>query len=142
MSDVSAAVERGKTVLSAQRFRVQEARGRALKAGCCPCCGQLVSFETVAVSLDLNSVSFRGRTIFLTPTLTEMAFILAKKMPRPVRREYMFERLWGHLGNQDSKSMDVMIGLLRSRFFTLGITIETIRSVGWRVIVEEPDARS
>lgn len=107
-----------------------------VRVGQCVCCGQPVFFEAVVVSLDFNSVSFRGRTISLTRTLTEMAFILAEKMPNAVRREYMFERLWGHLGNQDSKSMDVLMGQLRSRFFTLGLTIETIRSVGWRIRVE------
>ncbi len=109
---------------------------RPLRAGACPCCGQNFYFDKPTVSLELNSVSFRGRTIYLTRTLTEMAFAFAEAMPRTLTRDALFDRVWGCTDTDyTSKTIDVCLMRLREHLSGLGLSIETIRNTGWRMVV-------
>jgi DNA-binding response OmpR family regulator len=110
-------------------------RQRAMKVGDCPCCGQRYSFEKIVVSLDFNSVSFRGQTIFLPCTMTEITFVFAENMPRVVRREYLAERIWGGLSDVDRHCIDVTLVRLRRQLASLGLVLETVPGVGWRLAV-------
>lgn len=108
-------------------------RGERFDQGTCPCCGRAFDFEKVAVCLDTNSVSFRDKTIFLSPRLAEMMAVFVESAPT-VRRTYLFSRVWGDLSEVNDDIVDVLIFKLRRSLAPLGLSIETIVGVGWRLI--------
>lgn len=99
----------------------------------CPCCGRQYDFNKVTVSLDFNSISYRRRNIPLPPILCEVAYVLAGQMPNVARRDFVIEKVWGGQSEADRQTIDVHISRLRRLITPLGISIETIKTVGWRM---------
>lgn len=109
-----------------------------MKLATCPCCGRPKIFDQPTVSLEMNSISFRDKTVIVTPTVASVAFVLAESMPRPVSDKYLFERVWGGLSDTVLKpTTKVHICKLRRAIEPFGdLLIETIAGAGWRMIVE------
>ena len=110
------------------------ARNAAAREGCCPCCGQPAQFPRVTVSLDFNSLSFRGQVVFLPRQMTEIASVLAGRMPGICTREALIARAWG-VRFVDDCAVRVGVSRLRRLIKRIGLAIESIRGVGWRLIV-------
>lgn len=109
-----------------------------VKSGTCPCCGQFTRFRKVAVSLDFNTLSFGEKTIHLTPQLAEIAFVLAGRMPGICTLAVLAERAWGACF-VDDVTMRVGISRLRRQIKSIGLSIETIRGIGWRLVLTPSD---
>jgi DNA-binding response OmpR family regulator len=67
--------------------------------------------------------------------MTEITFVFAENMPRVVRREYLAERIWGGLSDVDRHCIDVTLVRLRRQLASLGLVLETVPGVGWRLAV-------
>lgn len=102
----------------------------------CPTCGQVVtSRHPVLVSLETNTLAYRGRAVRMSPTMAEIAWVLAQRMPNPVARTHIIERVWG-LGEPADALNNVYQHVydLRRRITPLGLGIKSVRSIGYRMI--------
>jgi len=104
-----------------------------LESKVCPCCGRRHDFTKVVVSLDFNSISYRRSSIALRNVECEVAYVLAKQMPNIARRDFLIEQVWGGRSEADRQTIDVHICRLRRKIARLGLSIETVRGVGWRL---------
>lgn len=103
-----------------------------MSANVCPCCGQGVAAAGVLVSLERNSLSYRGQTIHMPPNEAEIAFILAERAPLPVSRAIIVERVWGMAEREPTaKNIDVHIHHLRDRLRGIGLGVVTYRERGY-----------
>jgi len=109
-----------------------------IKQGCCPCCGQAYRFTRVKVSLDHNTISYDRQTVTLAPRNTEIVFVLASRMPATVRRDFMVEQVYGADFTVDGRNcIDMHMVAIRRAIAPLGLAIETIKEVGWRMVFAE-----
>jgi DNA-binding response OmpR family regulator len=106
----------------------------------CPCCGRETERSNVMVSLDNNSISFGGRVVYLTPTVCEMVYALARRSPLPVTRETIMEQIYGG-GDQPAtmKTLDVQMVKARRKIAVLGLRIENVYGRGWRLVRADRD---
>lgn len=99
----------------------------------CPCRGREFFLPfAVAVDLDHNLIIVDDRTIRLTPTETELAYVLAEAMPNIVHRDRLIARIWG-LGEGSSvdSSLGVMIFTLRRKLAGSPLEIVTVFRKGF-----------
>lgn len=106
-----------------------------LNANKCPCCGQSVEFGGILLSLDTNSISYKGKTVRLHATEAEIACVLVERAPIVARREFIVTRVWGVNERETTarKNLDVQIMNLRRKVAPIGLNIKTIRSVGYQL---------
>jgi DNA-binding response OmpR family regulator len=95
----------------------------------CPCCGQSIPVsDEVLVSLDTNSITVRGVSVRLEPREAEVLFVLAARMPAPIRRETIVAKVWGLWdGEATAKNVDVHICKLRRKLARVGLRIANYR---------------
>jgi DNA-binding winged helix-turn-helix (wHTH) protein len=103
----------------------------------CPCCDQL--YETnkpVAVSLDTNSLTYRGKKIRLTGRQAEFAYMLSLNMPNVVLYETIIKGFWpsGHDPLTANTSLHVYANKLRKKLGHAGLTIVAVRNRGYSLI--------
>jgi DNA-binding winged helix-turn-helix (wHTH) protein len=101
----------------------------------CPCCGQAVAPERVLVDLETNSLCRFGRTLRLEPAQAEILHLLAEATPRTLRDDALFIGLWGSADwpSAPDRTVSVLISRMRQACARLGIGIERVRSVGYRL---------
>lgn len=94
-----------------------------------------------SLSLDREGceVSIKGKRITLTPKQFEILWMLANNAGRVVRREEMVRTIWGDEDYiPDERVVDQHIKRMRKLFEgESGLRLETVRGVGYRLVVEE-----
>ena len=79
---------------------VSDNSSREIIEGICPCCNQPYTFPEVTVSLDLNTISYRGKTIKVRPRILNWLLSLQRQ---PVKRYHGIssqQTLWRLVGLQ------------------------------------------
>lgn len=110
----------------------------------CPCCGQLAR-PTGAFRVDLNEnlLYFRDKSLPLVPQLTELAFILARRMPATVLHETLISAVWGAAPLEDAlNSLKVAIPKLRTAIAPLGLAVINTKSRGYRMEIMAAKSRT
>lgn len=96
----------------------------------CPCCGGEVDTDLPIVSLDTNTVAYRGQWIRSQPRIIELLHILRESYPRPVHRDAIRTGLWGY--GEPPKSVEncisVFVTQARAAVQLLGLGIENIHT--------------
>jgi len=93
----------------------------------CPCCDRPLDPQgDLVVSLETNTVTFRGIAKRLQPRRIEVLKVLADSMPRAVTAEALISKVFG-LDEPDNarNAIAVHISLLRKDLLPLGLTILT-----------------
>ncbi|WP_313149987.1 response regulator transcription factor [Lysinibacillus capsici] len=94
-------------------------------------------FEAGNVKLNRHTyeVEMNGETILLRLKEFELLFTLASYVGKTFSREQLIEEIWGYDYEGDERTVDVHIKRIRERFpqETSGITIRTIRGLGYRL---------
>lgn len=100
----------------------------------CPCCHQEVATQRdVLVSLDDNTLTFRGTIVRLTGRLADVAYALAERMPMAVSRDMLIQRAWG---SEASEAVDINLSVTVSqlrRRLPDGLTISCVYGRGYRL---------
>lgn len=102
----------------------------------CPCCHQPFEFRRVTVDLNENRIFLGEQSVKVPRQLAEVAFALAEHIGMVVTRERLFLRVWGHLSDTQTKIVDVQLCKLRQAIKPLNITIETVRGLGFRMVIQ------
>ena len=94
---------------------------------------QLLSFEDLTVDLATREVHRGTRLLELTRTEFALLELLVRNPRIVLRREVLFERVWGYDLDLASNSLDVYIGYLRRKTEAAGEPrlIHTVRGVGF-----------
>lgn len=108
-----------------------EARVRALlrrgQCGTSPVmtCGAL-AFDSVGRRVDIN-----GEHVELSPRELGVLEILLARVGKVVSKEQLIEHLYGHDEEASSNAIEVYVHRLRKKIESAGITIRTIRGLGY-----------
>lgn len=96
----------------------------------CPTCGQDVAGDKVLVTLDSNTLTYKGHSVKLTRGEADAALVLARAMPRPVGYDSMITQIYGanDTPNTVQKCLQVWVCHLRKKLEPLGLAIETVLS--------------
>ena len=103
---------------------------------CCQSCGR--PFEKTkdkfGIALTFTTLSYKGNQIRLTLRESKIMEGLLKAMPNEVAKEHLFLSVWNV--NTEAKIMEVYICKIRKKLKNLGVRIETIWGVGYKLVVE------
>jgi len=90
-----------------------------------------------AVELDVvkHEVRRDGERIDLSPTEFRLLEVLMRNAGRALSRPVLLARVWGYDDEPDSNAVDLYVHYLRRKLGD-GVTISTVRGVGYRLDVE------
>jgi two-component system, OmpR family, response regulator RegX3 len=97
--------------------------------------GEVLRLDSLELDTVVRTVRLRGRELKLPPKEIALLARLMRNAGRPVRREELMMDVWGLQSAGSSRTLDVHVGMLRSR---LGDDpaeprfIHTVRGVGFR----------
>ena len=112
------------------------ARVKAVLRRCRNTSPELVSIDHLEVDIDQYEVRSLGRTIPLTPKEFELLVFMVRNQGRPLSRECLMEKVWGHKYDGSTRVVDVHIRHLRDKIEKDPENpdiIKTVRGVGYRV---------
>ena len=112
--------------------------------GACPTCGQAMPETGLKVDLMHNVLLYRQQAIQLTPMEAEIAFVLARAAPELVPHEHMRAAVYGagEGVKDEQRTISVVIRRIRARIAGAGLSIKSIRGVGWAFAFEPPKSFS
>lgn len=100
----------------------------------CPCCGQPVAGGKIGMDLNENILRYDRHAIHLPKRLADLAFILVRRMPASVSREFIMHQMWGDREPDFAQeNINVAICQLRKRVEPIGLRIITARGIGFRM---------
>lgn len=97
----------------------------------CPCCNTELSVKVPIVSLERNIAAFGDRSVKLSPTEAEIAYLLADKAPNVLRFDTMMIKVWPHLENK--KIAHTVIAHVRRKMRTIGCEVINDWKAGYRL---------
>ncbi len=83
-----------------------------------------------------HSVYADGKPLKLTLREYELLKILIMNPGVLISREEMFHTIWGQDINDESRTVDVHMGALRTKLGECGSYIQTVRGIGYKFVVE------
>lgn len=114
-----------------------EGGGKSVVTRCCPTCGHdLAPTSEIRVDLDRNTLLAGNHAVRLTPTQTELMFVLVEASPAVVPRDRLMSRMYGQSPDQpeSDRIIDVFISKARERLRGTGIEIKAHWGRGYSVI--------
>lgn len=106
----------------------------------CPCCGQNAAVKRPLVSLDDNTIAWRGR-LSVTGQRAEILSILAGHFGNAVSHDTIISKLHG-AGDEPMDALNgvcVQVSYLRKVLPRIGLTIKTVWGRGY-ALVEHAEA--
>ena len=99
----------------------------------CPCCRrEIEQSNEVIVSLDTNTVTYRGNILHLMPRQAEILHVLRSAMPGACDREEIIRRVWSVSDIDDADNqLSVQVCKLRKLLLPLGLKILTTNRRGY-----------
>lgn len=94
----------------------------------CPACHrELDPAGGIVVSLDTNTVAFRGSVVRLAPRQAEVLFVIWQAMPSAARKEAIIAKVWSidEPEGDTENNLHVHISKLRRRILPIGLKILT-----------------
>ncbi len=91
------------------------------------------------------AISFRAlwrdeQSIILTDREYQIVEALLRTYPNAIHKERMFRNVWGAYSDVQMKTVDVFICKLRKRLGHVGLAIETVFGMGYRLVVQPINA--
>lgn len=88
-------------------------------------------------TLDLaaRQVRLGGREVALRPREFALLVALARQAGAAVSRTWLLTEVWGFAGDANSRTVDMHVRTLRGRLAHAPLHIETVRGVGYRLVV-------
>lgn len=94
--------------------------------------------QSINVDLSSNCITIKGKEIQLPRQEAELAFTLAKEMPRGARYAQIIIALWGSSeGRSPNTHIRVLVCRLRRILKPYGVEIKNMVDVGYRMVLAE-----
>ncbi|MGF1832863.1 response regulator transcription factor [Photobacterium sanguinicancri] len=91
----------------------------------------IIKVGDISIDLDSRTVTHNEESITLTRTEFELLVFLAKHAGRVFTRDELLDQVWGYNHYPTTRTVDTHILQLRQKL--VGIEIETLRGVGYRM---------
>ena len=95
--------------------------------------GQLLTFDSISVDLDMHVARVKGEALDLTRREFELLAYFLKNPRRVLSREKILQRVWGLEFLGESRTIDAHVRRLRAKLGDAAVNIETIVGVGYRL---------
>jgi two-component system, OmpR family, response regulator RegX3 len=92
---------------------------------------EILSFGSLRMDVERHEMTVAGLTVHLPPKEFELARMLLSRAGKLITRERLLEEVWGPGYYGHTRTLDVHITRLRSKFKDAG-RITTVRGVGYR----------
>ncbi len=104
---------------------------------CCDKCGRpFHSFmEKNGISLSFRELWRGEQSVILTDRESQIIETLLRAYPIGVHKERIFLNVWGGSSDVQTKTLDVYICKLRKQLAPVGLAIETIFGMGYRLTI-------
>ncbi len=102
---------------------------------CCEKCGRPFHnfMEKNGISLSFRELWRGEQSVILTDRESQIIETLLRTYPIAVHKERLFLNVWGGSSDVQTKTLDVYICKLRKRLGAVGMSIETIFGMGFRL---------
>ncbi len=91
----------------------------------------IITVGQISINMESREVNHGGDTVTLTRTEFELLVFLAKNAGRVFTRDELLDQVWGYNHYPTTRTVDTHILQLRQKL--IGIEIETLRGVGYRM---------
>lgn len=104
----------------------------------------LIDIDGLVINHAQRRVSVNGQPIVLGPTEYRLLHHLLKYPDRVHSRQQLLQHVWQNNLNLQDRTVDVYVARVRSLLDTAGFggSIETVRSVGYRLVRAAPDGQA
>lgn len=96
-----------------------------------------LSVGGVRLVMEEPAVEIRGIRVALSPREHALLVCLARRVGEPVSRTEILREVFGYDFDPGTNLIDVHVGHLRKKIAGAALRIETVRSIGYRAVVEE-----
>ena len=95
----------------------------------------IITVGALCLNMVQHEVSANGTIIKLTPKEAQLLEILMRNKNQVLHKELIFDRVWGFEQEAEISNVELYVFYLRKKidFFKYGISLDTIRSVGYRL---------
>jgi two-component system phosphate regulon response regulator PhoB len=94
-----------------------------------------VTVGSVSWCEELHEVTVDGIPVELTPTEFRLLGLLMERKGRVQTREQLLVNVWDHDEDMETRTVDTHVRRLRDKLGTAADMIETVRGVGYRVVI-------
>ncbi|CAG22777.1 putative transcriptional regulator [Photobacterium profundum SS9] len=91
----------------------------------------IITVGQISINMESREVNHDGDIVMLTRTEFELLVFLAKNAGRVFTRDELLDQVWGYNHYPTTRTVDTHILQLRQKL--MGIEIETLRGVGYRM---------
>jgi two-component system alkaline phosphatase synthesis response regulator PhoP/two-component system response regulator ResD len=95
----------------------------------------LIRLGQLEIDRDRREVSALGQVLDLRPKEFDLLVSLAENVGMVFNRDQLLNRVWGYDYYGDTRTVDVHIAHLRDRLTGSNVSIETVRGIGYKLIV-------
>lgn len=105
---------------------------RRYQAGTKP--GEIIEMGNVRIDLSRHDVTVSGRPVVLRTKEFALLATFAQNPGIVFSREKLLESVWGYDFYGETRTVDVHVNHLREKLEGSGVTIETVRGIGYKMI--------
>ena len=99
-----------------------------------------ISFDGLVIHFSKYTLSYRGENIHLTPSEFKLLASLFKAQGKVLTRDQLIGQIQGDDVNVTGRTIDTHIFALRKKLGSWADHVETIRGVGYRILVTTEDS--
>lgn len=111
---------------------------RRFQAGAAP--GNIIELGRLRIDLSRHEVTNAGQPVILRTKEFSLLAALAQNQGMVFSREKLLEMVWGYDYYGETRTVDVHINHLREKLAGSGVSIETLRGTGYKMIIREEAA--
>jgi DNA-binding response OmpR family regulator len=102
----------------------------------------IIEAGDVRIDPARREVHIAGRPVHLRAKEFDLLTALAQEHGRVLTRESLLTKVWGYTYIGDSRTVDVHVTWLRDKLSGASAQIQTVRGLGYKLVVPEPEAAS
>ncbi|OGO41842.1 MAG: DNA-binding response regulator [Chloroflexi bacterium RBG_16_58_8] len=111
---------------------------RRSQAGSAP--GNIIEMGSLRIDLSRHEVNVAGQPVTLRTKEFSLLAALAQNQGMVFSREKLLELVWGYDYYGETRTVDVHVNHLREKLAGSGVSIETLRGTGYKMVAREEAA--
>jgi DNA-binding response OmpR family regulator len=100
-----------------------------------------MQFGNTRIDPDRHEVTVAGRPIELRSKEFDLLLTFVQYMDRVLERDKLLNIVWGYEYFGDTRTVDVHVAHLRDRLEGSSLSLQTVRGVGYKMVVAESDTQ-